>query len=183
MTALTSFITAIRRRLEYDFVVAPNADTAQIKLNFEGAKSVKIDEKSGDLLLETALGTIRQHKPFAYQEIDGERREIAAIYDKIGKNEVAFKLADYDKSKELVIDPILAYSSYLGGDKTDYGTDIAVDADGNAYVTGYTVSTTFPVTPGALKTTLLPIGSSVYGLTHLFQKSIRAEHNLFIRRI
>ncbi len=159
-----------QRRLEYDFVVAPNADTAQIKLNFEGAKSVKIDEKSGDLLLETALGTIRQHKPFAYQEIDGERREVAAIYsienpktkDQRPKT-ITFKLADYDKSKELVIDPILAYSTYLGGDRTDYGTDITVDADGNAYVTGYTLSTTFPVTAGALKTTLLPIASSVYG--------------------
>lgn len=159
-----------QRRLEYDFVVAPNANANQIKLNFEGAKSVKIDEKSGDLLLETALGTIRQHKPFAYQEIDGERREIGAIYEKIGKNDVSFKLAAYDKSKELVIDPILAYSSYLGGDQSDYGLDIAVDAAGNAYVTGYTVSVNFPVTAGALKTTLLPIASSVYGFDAFVSK-------------
>ncbi len=163
-----------QRRLEYDFVVAPNADTNQIKLNFEGAKSVKLDEKSGDLLLETALGTIRQHKPFAYQQIDGERLEIAAVYKvqspkskvqspKSETSTISIALGDYDKSKELIIDPILAYSSFLGGDKNDYGTDIAVDADGNAYVTGYTLSVNFPVTPGALKTTLLPIASTVYG--------------------
>lgn len=166
-----------QRRLEYDFVVAPNADTQKIKLNFEGAKSVKIDESSGDLLLETALGTIRQHKPFAYQEIDGERREIAAVYSiyesKTNNQEpktITLKVADYDRSRELVIDPILAYSSYLGGDRSDYGTDIAVDADGNAYVTGYTISVNFPVTPGALKTTLLPIASSVYGFDAFVSK-------------
>ena len=159
-----------QRRLEYDFVVAPNADANQIKLNFEGAKSVKIDEKSGDLLLETALGTLRQHKPLAYQEIDGERREIAAIYAKNGANDVSFKLAEYDKSKELVIDPILAYSSYLGGSSSDYGTAIAVDAGDNAYVTGFTISVNFPVTAGALKTTLLPIGSTVYGFDAFVSK-------------
>ncbi len=161
-----------QRRLEYDFVVAPNADTRRIKLNFKGAKSVKIDEKTGDLLLETALGAIRQHKPFAYQEIDGEKREVAAIYSiedqnpksKETPNTVSFKLADYDRSKELIIDPVLTYSSYLGGGSLDYGTAVAVDASGSAYLTGYTVSVNFPVTQGALKTTLFPIASTVYGL-------------------
>lgn len=152
-----------QRRLEYDFVVAPNADAKQIKLNFEGAKSVKIDAATGDLMLETALGTVRQHKPYAYQEIDGERREVAALYKKSAANDVVFEVAEYDRSRELVIDPILAYSSYLGGNRSDYGNDITVDAAGNAYVTGYTISTNFPVTAGALKTSLLPITSSVYG--------------------
>lgn len=155
------------QQLEYDFLVAPNADPNQIKLKFDGIKSAKIEETSGDLLLETDSGTIRQHAPVIYQNIDGTRREIAGSYSIQNSKDkafsVSFRLADYDKSKELVIDPILAYSSYLGGDKTDYGTDITVDADGNAYVTGYTLSTTFPVTSGALKTTLLPIASSVYG--------------------
>ena len=175
-----------QRRLEYDFVVAPNADTQKIKLNFEGAKSVKIDESSGDLLLETALGTIRQHKPFAYQEIDGERREIAAVYsieNSKTKNQelktITFKLADYDRSKALVIDPILAYSSYLGGDRSDYGTDIAVDADGNAYVAGYTISVNFPITPGGLKTALLPITSSVYGFDAFVSKINATGTGLF----
>ena len=177
-----------QRRLEYDFVVAPNADANQIRLNFKGAKSVKLDEKSGDLLLETALGTIRQHKPFAYQEINNEKREVAAIYSIENQNPknkdqkpntVSFKLADYDKSKELIIDPILAYSSYLGGSSSDYATAIAVDASGSAYVTGYTISVNFPVTQGALKTTLLPIGSTVYGFD-AFVTKISATGTQFV---
>jgi len=155
------------QQLEYDFLVAPNADPNQIKLKFDGIKNAKIEETSGDLLLETDSGTIRQHAPVIYQNIDGTRREIAGSYslqnskDKVFS--VSFRLADYDKSKELVIDPILAYSSYLGGDRIDSGAAIAIDVDGNAYVTGSTISVNFPVTQGALKTTLLPIASSVYG--------------------
>lgn len=162
-----------QRRLEYDFVVAPNAEARQIELRFDGARSVKIDQATGDLLLETELGTLRQHKPFAYQTIDGKQVEVAANYVKRGDNDVTFAIANYDKDRELVIDPILAYSSYLGGSKSDYGSDITVDDAGNAFVTGYTISTNFPVTPGALKTTLLPIASSVYG-TDAFVSKINA---------
>ncbi len=155
-----------QRRLEYDFIVAPNADPKQIRLDFEGARSLSVDRDSGDLVLGTALGDVRQHKPVAYQEIDGDRREVAAAYEisgRQGESEVSIRLGDYDNSHALVIDPILAYASYLGGNKSDFGTAIAVDAEGSAYVTGYTISTTFPVTAGALKTALLPIASTVYG--------------------
>ncbi len=158
-----------QRRLEYDFVVAPEADPTSIKLSFAGAKSVNVDPDSGDLLLETDIGTVRQHRPIAFQQIDGETVDVVSAYVKTDEG-IGFRLGDYDRSRELIIDPILAYSSYLGGSSTDLGTDIAVDAEGNAFVTGYTISVDFPVTPGALKTQMLPIGSTVYGVDAFVSK-------------
>jgi hypothetical protein len=148
------------QQLEYDFLVQPNANPNQIKLNFGGVESAKIDKVSGDLLLETNAGTIRQQKPLVYQNIDGERREIASSYSiqnsKANNFTVSFNLAEYDKSKELVIDPILAYGSYLGGNDFDEGRAIAVDAQGNAYVVGTAASRDFPTTAGTIKPVLLP---------------------------
>jgi hypothetical protein len=152
------------QRLEYDFLVQPNADPNQIKLKFDGIKSAKIDRQSGDLLLETTVGTLRQHAPVVYQNIDGERKEIASSYalaNEKGQSakdgvSVTFRLTEYDKSKELVIDPILAYGSYLGGTLFEEGRSIAVDAGGNAYIVGSSASRDFPTTPGTVKPVMLP---------------------------
>lgn len=152
-----------QRQLEYDFVVQPEANPNQIKLNFRGVSGAEVDEKTGDLLLKTEVGTIRQHAPVVYQEIAGERKFVAAGYalakDKGQKTKdnfsVSFKLAEYDRSKTLVIDPVLVYSSYLGGTLYDVGNSIAVDAQGNAYIAGTTASLNFPTTPGTVKPVLL----------------------------
>ncbi len=149
------------QRLEYDFLVAPNADPNQIRLKFDGVKSARIDQKSGDLLLETGGETIRQHAPVVYQNIDGERRAVKAEYvveSQISnlKSEIRFALGEYDKSKELIIDPVLAYGSYLGGTVFDEGRGIAVDAAGNAYVVGTSASLNFPTTAGVVKPSMLP---------------------------
>ncbi|HEY0051515.1 MAG TPA: Ig-like domain-containing protein, partial [Pyrinomonadaceae bacterium] len=154
------------QRLEYDFLVRPDADPNQIRLKFDGVKSAEIDKQSGDLLLETEVGTLRQHAPVVYQDIDGERKEIASSYElqnskletRNSENKgftVSFKLAGYDKSKELVIDPILAYGSYLGGTLFDEGRSIAVDAGGNAYIVGTAASRDFPTTAGTIKPVML----------------------------
>jgi hypothetical protein len=151
------------QRLEYDFLVAPNADPDQIKLKFGGVKTAKIEKETGDLLLETGGGTLRQHAPVVYQSIGGERKKVAASYalatnDKprtTGKVTVSFELGEYDKSKELVIDPILAYGSYLGGTYFDEGRAITVDAGGNAYLVGTTFSLNFPTTAGTVKPAML----------------------------
>ena len=140
-----------QRQLEYDFIVAPGADPHRIAFDVRGAKRIRQDAH-GELILKMSEGEIRWHKPVVYQEKDGARQEIAAYYAITAANRVTFELAKYDASRPLYIDP-LVYSTYLGGSSNDYGSGIAVDSAGNAYVTGQTNSTNFPVTPGALQTT------------------------------
>lgn len=132
-----------QRQLEYDFMVAPGADPDVIRLGFDVVDQVNIDAQ-GDLVLKTANGEIRQRKPVAYQEVGGVRREVASRYALKDKREVGFELGEYDRARPLVIDPVIAYSTYLGGSGMEIGNAIAVDAAGNAYVTGLTFSTDFP---------------------------------------
>ncbi len=144
-----------KRQLEYDFVVAPGVNPKKIVLGFKGADRLDIDTE-GNLVLHTSGGDIRQHKPIIYQKIDGVRHEIAGSYVRKGANRVGFQVATYDTSRPLVIDPVvLSYSTYLGGNSGESGLGIAVDADGNAYVTGSTGSPNFPTTAGAFQSTFV----------------------------
>src|SRR5215212_3695851 len=145
--------------LEYDFTVSPGADPAVIALGFDGISDMRVDEK-GDLVLRTNAGEIRQSRPVVYQQIDDARRIIPASYVTKGKKQIAFQIANYDRSKPLVIDPTLAFSTFLGGSGMDRGNDIAIDSAGNAYITGSTLSTDFPVTPGAFQTARAGIAES-----------------------
>ena len=137
------------RQLEHDFIVAPGADPSVISLRIEGAEKLSVDAH-GDLILSTPNGEVRFRKPVVYQELDGVRREIAGRYSLRGKqrHQVGFEVAAYDVTKPLVIDPVLAYSTYLG---PGTGQGIALDSAGNAYVTGTAGSR--PTTPGAFQTT------------------------------
>lgn len=131
-----------QRRLEYDFLVRPGANPDAIRLGFSGADRVSID-KAGDLVLEMAGRSIRQHRPVIYQEIGGVRKPVSGGYQLLAKNEVGFTLAGYDRSRPLVIDPVLSYSGYIGSGGRDVARNITVDPDGNAYVTGVTFSSGF----------------------------------------
>jgi beta-propeller repeat-containing protein len=133
-----------RQQLEYDFKVAPGANPEAIALRFQNALGARVDEQ-GDLLIETAAGQVRHRKPVAYQETEGGRQLIAAEYELNESGEAGFRLASYDSTRPLVIDPALAYSTYLGGNFADQGLGIAVDGAGNAYITGITTSANFPV--------------------------------------
>ena len=134
-------------RLEYDFNISPGADPESIRLAFAGLDGARIDDQ-GDLLLDTAVGQICQHKPIAYQESNGTKDEVGCRYSIKDGGEVGFELSSYDKSKRLTIDPVLSYSSYLGGNASEIARDIAVDGTGNIYITGETNSIDFPTSGG-----------------------------------
>ncbi len=136
-----------QRQLEYDFIVAPGADPERIRLSFEGARDMHIGN-DGSLILQTSHGELIQHKPVIYQEFAGKKITVAGDYLLHGK-QVSFKLASYDNRQPLIIDPVLSYSTYLGGSGGDSAYDIAIDSAGNAYVTGETLSADFPTTAGA----------------------------------
>jgi hypothetical protein len=142
-----------QQQLEYDIVVNPGADPAAARLGFSGASRIQLDS-AGDLVVQVSGGTVRLRKPVAYQQTADGRRPIDAHYALRGEDQVAFAVGSYDRSKALVIDPVLVYSSYLGGAATEvinsaaapggYFSGIAVDAAGSVYVIGSTVSTDFP---------------------------------------
>ncbi|MGI8597610.1 MAG: SBBP repeat-containing protein, partial [Chitinophagaceae bacterium] len=147
-----------QRQLEYDFVVKPGADPEQIKLQFKGVSELSVNNE-GELILKTKLGELKQKKPFIYQTTeDGSKQEVAGSY-KVTGQKVSFDLVDYDTTKELIIDPILVYSTYLGGNGSDSSYAIAVDTAGNAYVTGRTSSTNFPLA-NAIQNTFGGIGDA-----------------------
>jgi uncharacterized repeat protein (TIGR01451 family) len=133
-------------QLEYDFRVAPGAEPSQIALSFKGA-SAHID--SGDLLLSTDQSDVRFHAPRIYQQDGNTQKSVAGGFRQIADNRIGFTIGAYDHSRELVIDPVLSYSTYLGGSGTEALVKIAVDANQTIYVAGSTNSTNFPVTDGS----------------------------------
>src|SRR5262249_51404047 len=102
-------------------------------------------------------------KPVIYQNVKGKRRVVAGRYVKMGARQISFRVAAYNRSLPLVIDPSLSYTAFLSGGGVDAGHGIAVDAGGNAYVTGRTSSTDFPITTGAFQTSFAN-GSCTDGL-------------------
>jgi hypothetical protein len=136
-----------QRQLEYDFVVSPGADPRRIVLGFPGTDNLAIDSR-GDLVLD-AGGDVRMRKPIVYQENGGKRKAVSGRYVMKGGGQVGFEVGAYDPTKPLVIDPVLAYSTYLGGSGIDQAWAIAVDGVGSAYLTGETTSLDFPTSAGA----------------------------------
>jgi hypothetical protein len=139
-----------QRQLEYDFIVAPGANPNRIAFDVRGAKWIRL-AADGDLVFKMGKDEIRWHKPAVYQERDGAKQVIAAKYAVADGNLVRFEIAKYDATRTLYIDPLI-YSTYLGGSRVDSGRAVAVDSSGNAYVTGKTSSTDFPITSGAFQT-------------------------------
>jgi len=152
-----------QRQLEYDFVVAPGADLDAVALQVEagnwkpetGRPKLEI-ATDGDLVIQTGGGEVRFHKPIAFQpgesspglgypEFRTQNSELVDVhYVLAADNRVTFAVHGYDRSKPLVIDPVLAYSTYLGGSGIDTGKGIAIAPDGTAFVAGGTDSTDFP---------------------------------------
>jgi alpha-tubulin suppressor-like RCC1 family protein len=163
------------RQLEYDVVVKPGADPGQVRFAYEGVKELRVTA-AGDLALVLPDGgELLQKKPYVYQEIAGQRVPREAKF-RVARDQASltcgFQVAAYDRTQPLVIDPVLSYSTYLGGGGSFYtgsydeGSQIAVDSAGNAYITGYTECTNFP--------TLNPLQSSRKGTADCFVTKLTA---------
>lgn len=136
-----------QRQLEYDFVVAPKANPAQVQIEFTGVDNVSIDRATGDLVIKVADQEIHQHKPFTYQLVNGVKQEVASsYYIQTGTDSVrvGFNVSSYDRNQPLVIDPTLEYSVLLGGGAGDFFNHFRVDSTGAVYVIGVTVSSDLP---------------------------------------
>lgn len=142
--------------LEYDLVAEPGADTSKLQFSVSGTghpEDVRINE-SGDLILRANDAELTLHRPIAYQQMPkGKRRQIEARYalpeaagsaTKNGQFPVSIQVENYDRTQQLVVDPVVSFSTFLGGTSLDYGTAIAVDSAGNSYVAGFTYSGDFP---------------------------------------
>lgn len=128
------------RQIEYDFEVSPGADPKRIAMDFVGAEAVTLDSSSGDAVVQVAGGgELRLQKPVLYQVASGRREPVEGAFRICGRR-ITFDVGRYDQNRLLVIDPVLAYSTLVGGGNDDYGMGIAVDKESNSYVTGYTAS-------------------------------------------
>ncbi|MGD0252081.1 MAG: SBBP repeat-containing protein [Verrucomicrobiota bacterium] len=145
-----------QQQLEYDFEVAPGADPGAIKIHFDGPDKIAVNAQ-GEMILTLSGGEIRQPKPVIYQMANGARREISGGYRLLDGHIVAFIVGSYDHNLPLVIDPILSYSTYFGGNYGETAWAVAINTnDGSIYMAGQTFSTQFtnwPVPPGAYQTT------------------------------
>ncbi len=168
-----------REKLEFDFVVSPGTDPSRIELAFDGVDGIHASSE-GDLVLVTALGELRQHKPRVYQQIGGRAVEVSASY-RVRGMKVGIELARYDRTRPLVIDPVIGYSTFFGGNAHEIAGGIAVDSTGAVYVSGESASTDLPAgtgyqkSPGAAGTggtdafvaKLNPAGTAIVYCTYL----------------
>lgn len=148
-------------RLEYDFIVSPGIDPSAISFTFaSGTKSGSIRaesslllEPNGDLALATTAGKVSLHRPVIYQERSGERHTISGGYKLKADGSIGFGLGQFDSTRPLIIDPVLSFSTFLGGSEVDSATAVAVDSSDNIYVAGTTSSSNLPVTAGGFQQT------------------------------
>ncbi|MGH7975433.1 MAG: SBBP repeat-containing protein, partial [Limisphaerales bacterium] len=141
-----------QQQLEYDFTIAPGANPNAIAIRFDGAKKISVNAQ-GELILALRDGEIRQPKSVIYQMVGGARKAISGGYKILDAHTVAFSIGQYDRALPLVIDPILSYSTYFGGNAGETAWAVAVSTnDGSIYIAGQTLSKQFYYTPGAFQT-------------------------------
>lgn len=139
--------------LEYDFQVGPGSDPGQAELEFDGAR--KLELKDGALLIQAAHGSMALQAPRVYQEISGKQQPVEASFVLRGNNRAGFAVAPYDHSRELIIDPVLNFSTYFGGTGDERNNFVAVDGNLNIYLAGSTTSPSLPgISSGSLQQTL-----------------------------
>jgi len=140
---------SIKKDLKYDFIVHPGAEIEQIRIKCKGASDLVVEAQEL-LKIKTSIGEIIDRDLKIYQLENNKQKTINGAFKKYNEFEYGFEiLSPYDKDRPLIIDPILEYSTFFGGGSTEYPQRIDVDTSGNAYVTGYTYSSNFPITNGS----------------------------------
>lgn len=150
--------------MKTDYIIHKGGNPTQIRMEYRGADDIKVDE-SGKLIIQTSVNTINELKPYAYQNINGIRREVKCAY-KLKGNIVTFHLPDgYDNNKDLIIDPTLIFSTYSGSFGDNWGSSATHDASGNMFLGGIALDIGFPTTLGAFQTSFA--GGSGFNFTDI----------------
>ena len=136
------------QQLEYDFIVHPGADPSAIRFAVSGG-SLSLDK--GDLIIARGDKKLHWKAPVIYQMTDARRVEVAGNYELDSGKRVRFHVAPHDRSKDLIIDPALAYVTYLGGSSREWSRGVATDPAGNVYITGLTSSTDLKTSAGVIQ--------------------------------
>ena len=177
------------QQLEFDLVLHPGFELEQLQLRYEGAEALSLTPK-GSLLVTTAAGALEQPEPSVWQLINGVKRKLKSRY--LIQNDQSFTIAinDYDRSQDIIIDPIVTVSTYLGGISDDFVTGVAADQSGNIYLAGYTSSSDFPTSIGAYRRALNGVSSDAFvtkldptGTTLLYSTFVGGSNNEFTRAI
>ncbi|MGI6320746.1 MAG: PKD domain-containing protein [Bacteroidales bacterium] len=142
------FVYSSDNKFKYDFVVAPDADVNQISLRYSGVDKISLSK--GDLLISTSVGSIVEMKPYAYQIVHGEQKEVDCKFQ-LKNNILSFVLGKYDQSLELIIDPVLIFSTYTGSLADNWGYTATYDKNGFLYAGGSVFNVGYPTTAGAFQ--------------------------------
>lgn len=150
--------------LRYDYIVKPGADISQISIALVGVENFSVNQ-AGELEIQTSLGLVRHQDIYAYQKNSaGGEQKVQTSFKQTNKGTISFVIENYDKNKELIIDP-LVFSTFLGGGSLDLGESIKLDGNKNIFISGYTASSSFPTTSGA------------------YQEDISTIHDVFVSKL
>lgn len=179
-------------KLKYDYIVAVGTNPDVIKIEFEGLESFEI--RNNNLLMHTSVNTVEQMQPYAYQEIEGEVQEVKCEF-RIRNNKLIYVFPNsYNKNYELIIDPVLIFSSYSGSNADNWGYTATYDLSGNLYAGGNAFNVGYPVTLGAFQTNFAKgscdiviskfnsIGSNLLYSTYLGGRNSEVPHSLIVNK-
>ena len=143
-------VYSAQNALKYDFIVTPNTDPDVIVMSYEGQDGLRLED--GNIIVKTSVGQIVELAPYAYQIINGDTVHIEAQYV-LKKKRITFRLGNYDRSKTLIIDPQLYFSTYTGSTADNWGTTATYDSYKNTYTGGIVFGLGYPTSVGAFDTT------------------------------
>lgn len=135
-------------KLKYDLIVHAGSTPSKIIMKYEGVD--KLSVKEGQLVIKTSVGDSKELIPYAYQIVNGQKKEVTCAYDLSGE-QVRFKLTGYNPQADLVIDPVLVFSTYTGSKSSNWGYTAAPGPDGSLYAGGIVFATGYPITTGAFQ--------------------------------